>query len=169
MCERHTWPTPTFDDIDWDIFRTAARTYETSDVTLMKLIHDKLPTNHIKAKYSHLISDRCHFCDQSETFHHLCTTSCNPHSLQFREKLRQEIKGHFSKFRASNPFRKLYFRALQTWFHPVDHDTMCSPEAAWHQQTQIGWYPMFRSFLSQEWRNLLHRSSGIHHNVQWLP
>lgn len=168
MCDRHTWTTETFKDVDWDIFRSAARTYKTTEVAFMKLIHDKLPTNHLKAKYSHLISEQCHFCEEPETFHHLCTANCNSRSIDFRAQLLQAIKHHFSKYKVVNPFRKLYLSAIHRCFQPTDSQMDLSKLFVWSSQDKIGWFMMFKGFLSKEWRRLLQRSCSAAHNSQWL-
>ena len=54
---------------------------------LMKLVHDKLPTNHYNSKRSSTHSGQCQFCSEPETFLHMCTSNCNPQSTEFKTKV----------------------------------------------------------------------------------
>ena len=80
---RHGWDEQTRATVDWQAFTQAASTHSAPTKQLLKMVHDKLPTNYYKAKRSPNISAKCHFCSENETFHHLCTTSCNPDPNNF--------------------------------------------------------------------------------------
>lgn len=69
--QRHRWQSGQSQNIDWKVFRQAITTGGFSSVQLLKLVHDKLPTNSELSKANHHQSPQCNHCDQRETFYHL--------------------------------------------------------------------------------------------------
>ena len=49
--QRHGWSESAMHDIDWASFHTAARNYEGNQIQLLKIVHDKLPTNLMRSRY----------------------------------------------------------------------------------------------------------------------
>ena len=45
--KRHGWSSTTTTLIDWELFRKAARNFPSTDIHLLKLVYDKLPTNNL--------------------------------------------------------------------------------------------------------------------------
>jgi hypothetical protein len=86
LMRRHGWSQPTLSDIDWDVFERAASKMNSSQVQLLKLVHDKLPTRYELAKSNPFQSRACRYCAEAETFHHLITCN-NPMSAKFRKDL----------------------------------------------------------------------------------
>ena len=62
MKQRHDWTSDTINAIDWESFDHATRTYAGPQHQLLKLVHDKLPTNLQKSRYTPHVSPICHLC-----------------------------------------------------------------------------------------------------------
>ena len=158
MMRRHKWTDTTYADVDWEAFYAAASRHDSISANLMKLIHDKLPTNKLKSKYSPSVGPTCHFCQQEDTFDHLCTTSCNPRSIAFRNSLKEEIMNYFKKTSTPKIFQERYLAAWTHWINlDATSDTTMNQhnETLSRSQTKIGWQQMFRGFLSKRWRRML--------------
>ena len=152
---RHKWTADTMKKIDWQSFLQAARTYPGSDVHLMKLVHDKLPTNYIKSRYQSWTSARCHFCEHPETFEHLCLSPCNPRSEEFRTNLTNTANHFFLRTNTSKLFAQCFHAAMQAWLHSNDPQytpQWPGPLDLFHAQKTIGWHLMFRGFLTRQWK-----------------
>ena len=83
--QRHGWSASVLNDVDWASFHMAARNYEGNPVQLLKIVHDKLPTNLLRSRYNPSIRPHCHFCCHPETLDHLCISKCNERSIQFSD------------------------------------------------------------------------------------
>jgi hypothetical protein len=168
--QRHHWDHATLMTIDWKIFRKAATSHPATNSQLMKLVHDKLPTNHYKSKRDATVSSKCHYCSEQETFQHLCTSSCNETSIKFREKVRQQVTQYLQKICAPAPFLQTYVKSLE---HSLqcqrsEINSNCCPTQLQTSQDSIGWPLFLRGFLAQEWRK--HMLSLVHgaRLEQWL-
>jgi hypothetical protein len=143
--------------IDWPSFRQAARNYYSTDVHLLKLVHDKLPTNYVKARYQSWTSPTCHFCIHPETFDHLCVGQCNPRSIAFREQLKIKIDDYFETTNTPATFRVSFQAALDIWLgqRNISDQEWIGPQDLFQEQNTIGWKQMFRGFLSNKWKHHL--------------
>lgn len=170
MQKRHAWTSGTYDDIDWESFYDATRNFAGNAIHLMKLVHDKLPTNLAKSRYSNHSSAQCHFCPHPDTFNHLCTSTCNERSLSFRHHLIQEMT-EFLHENTPKAFSVTFLNALHIW---LDSNVRASPHP-WegppglkHKQHTIGWTQMFRGYFTKEWRRYLQRTIKEHQVQKWL-
>ena len=172
--KRHHWNTETTHTIDWDSFQTAARTYPGSRNHLLKLVYDKLPTNLYRSRYDKSKSARCHFCNEFETFEHLCLSQCNPRSNEFRINMMTNINSYFSKTNAPDSFSNTFNNAITVWFQSrslistplATH--MTNPPELWRRQAAIGWSQMTRGFLAKQWKTLYSQSQVNERLDCWL-
>ena len=138
---------------------------------LLKLVHDKLPTNYNKAKYQPWISPVCHFCNQLETFNHLCLSNCNDRSITFRKTFTEKLKHYFRQTNAPTEFQTLFLDAVHKWYNGTEpHHTTNDRDAKTPtslRQSQIGWNQMFKGFFTKAWRERLVKASRTDRLLQW--
>ena len=156
---KHGWSMATKSDVDWTIFCSAARNYTASDVHLLKLVHDKLPTNSHKAKFQPWVTGQCSHCSQRETFDHLmqCT---NPMSHDFRLRVLKAIREFGYRRAVPTEFLNTYLEGIEQWLH--GHTPTMIHHRLDRAQSAIGWRLFIRGYLSMEWKaylELLLRSS----------
>jgi len=96
LTKRHHWDSHIVDTIDWEAFCMAARTYSSTEVHLLKLVHDKLPMRRLVSRHQPWTNDRCHYCSAHDTMDHLQTGICNPVSPKFRRTLLKSIRHYLS-------------------------------------------------------------------------
>ncbi|MFM8622826.1 MAG: hypothetical protein ACKOB3_05560 [Holophagaceae bacterium] len=152
---KHKWNQDTYDDIDWKALKMAARNYFSTEVHLLKIIHNYLPTRAHVAKFQPWIPATCQYCDQKETLHHLQTCQCHPASKAYRETTQQNVKKYFDKFAAPNRFREAFELDLRQCLLIEDDESPQTLRAHRAQKT-IGTHLITRGFISAEWRRLLH-------------
>lgn len=170
MTKRHGWSQDTYDDIDWKAFQTAARNFDGDRIHLMKLVHDKLPTNMTKSRYHPFTAAHCHFCPAPETFNHLCTSTCNIRSLEFRNQILQELNDILSD-KTPRQFAKTFLSALHNWLDGSTHQGTTSwdgPDQLRLQQERIGWQQMFKGYFTKSWSAYLRRTIKAHQVQKWL-
>lgn len=170
LLKRHNWEHDTINDIDWDIFRHANRNYSSTDIHLLKLVHDKLPTNLQKSRYFPWVSSKCHFCEEPETFEHLCTSTCNQRSIEFRNKLLQELNEFFLTTNTPAPFCDAYLDAIRLWLFQNTTRPWAlqrGPKSLFRRQKAIGWSQMSRGFLSKAWRQYLRTTLKMREQEDW--
>ena len=155
---KHHWSQSTLDDINWIAFRSAARTFESTDTHLLKLLHGKLPTRKHKSRFELHVSPKCHYCSDDETFEHLVRCQ-NPISNQFRTNIIRKIRAYCSQHHLPAKFTTVIATAANDWTH--NRDPLLStpvPQSAHgciRSQTQIGWWHFLLGFQSTSWQNLL--------------
>ena len=147
----------------------AARTYQTNEVHLLKPVHDKLPTNHHKSRYKTWITPKCHFCEQPETFEHLCLSKCNERSQLFRQNLKEALQKYFNKTQTPLRFQQTFLNAVQIWYNKNEttQTDWRGPPQLQNNQNEIGWTQMFKGFLSKYWREHLQFTQQKELISQW--
>ena len=164
LAQRHKWDSNVLDSIDWEAFCMAARTYSSTEVHLLKLVHDKLPLRRHVSRHQCWTSDQCHYCSELDTMDHLQTAICNTVSIEFRATIRTSIKKYLSRRQCPPAFITRFLSTVQSWFDPAYPAS--SPTSPLPEQTMIGLRLMTRGFLSLRWRQdlvtSLHHSNGGH-------
>jgi cytochrome c553 len=152
LLTKHHWTSDILGGIDWDSLRSAARNYPSSDVHLLKLVHDKLPTKYHKAKFQPWVTRTCAYCHQVETFDHLMQCS-NTLSATFRQYLDQAINEYGERRSVPQEFTRAYLDGLQQWLQ--GHQPTVAHPRIDQAQSAIGWRLFIRGFLSTEWHTYL--------------
>lgn len=162
LSKRHGWDFDIPNMIDWDAFRVAARNYVSTDVHLLKLVHDLLPTRHHVSKFQPWTDPSCHYCTEHETIDHIQLSQCNSISQQFQHDLTDAVRHYFQRNHAPDAFQQVFFSALLRWFNPVTASDPAVPDEhishLFLSQSTIGWRFMTRGFLSIKWRELYQKS-----------
>ena len=159
--QRYGWSTQQREQVDWTLFQRAASNPPTSPIQLMKLVHDKLPTNSELAKSNPLQSSTCHFCTERETFYHLCKCA-NP----IADKFRQEILTATDTYLVDRNTPELFHIAFQYSLRvsldiPVILDTFsASPNALQCvlKQTSLGRRSLLQGFWTIDWYKLYNQT-----------
>ena len=171
MQQRHGWDSDTITAIDWESFYVAVRAHGGSQIQLMKLVHDKLPTNHNKSRYSPHVKPTCYFCSEQDTFDHLCQTLCNSRSKEFRTNLWNMLYKLFKREGVPVKFANTFQSALALgWGATQDPEQLERPipDALIAAQRTIGWTKILRGFLSKKWIEYLRRTIQEQRVEQWL-
>jgi hypothetical protein len=162
LTRKHRWNDDTYTEIDWLAFRMAARNYQSSEVHLLKLAHDLLPTRAHLAKFQPWTLPNCHYCLQQDTLAHLQRATCNRGSCDFRASLREAVNQYFDRHHTPHRFRTEYHAALNEALRPEGNDESSSPRYQWlssarlrESQSEIGTHLITRGFISKHWRELL--------------
>ncbi len=148
LTKRHHWDSHIVDTIDWEAFCMAARTYSSTEVHLLKLVHDKLPMRRLVSRHQPWTNDRCHYCSAHDTMDHLQTGICNPVSPKFRRTLLKSIRHYLSGRNCPLEFTHRFLDTVTTWLDPPHH----SLHPQHPEQNTIGLRLITRGFLSQQWR-----------------
>jgi len=175
---KHQWGPSTYDDVDWTAFRIAARSYFATEVHLLKLVHDQLPTRGHVSRFQPWIPPRCHFCTEKETFLHLQTCPCHPLSDPFRHKLRTKVDEYLTQFHLPAKFHQDFLFALNISLGAPPPPSLTTRFAK--AQAAVGWYLLPRGFLSTQWRHHLQQTireagwaestadASSDHDTQWF-
>ena len=107
-----------WDDIDWEAFHIAARTYSSTKVHLLKLVHDQLPFRTHTARFQPWTTSHCHYCDHPDTMDHLQCSDCNPTSGPFREQLKSRLTIFMDSRRCSRLISGYTRIFPKYWPHP---------------------------------------------------
>jgi hypothetical protein len=86
LTSKHQWSPNTVDDIDWDAFCMAARTCSSTEVHLLKLVHDKLLLCRNTSLHQKWIPGNCHYYSSHDTLDHLQKGLCNLHLSSSKRK-----------------------------------------------------------------------------------
>lgn len=159
MFYKHGWDKTIWDNVDWPAFHMAARSYKSTEVHLLKLVHDKLPFRTHTARFQPWVPSNCHYCMSPDTMDHLQCSTCNPQSHSFRKEVKAGIAAYMESRKAPRAFTQMFLDALDFWFDsslsvPLAR-SLCFP----HQQ-DIGWRLFSRGFLSLSWRRTLDEMSN---------
>jgi hypothetical protein len=170
LTRKHQWHPSTYRCIDWRAFRMAARTYHSSEVHLLKLVHDQLPTRSHLSKFQPWTVPNCHHCGARDTIDHLQRTTCNPISSRYPEDICNAVTGYFDKHQTPHAFRTTFLYCLRQWLQESE-DAIDTTTDSWHgspilhrHQQAIGWRLMTRGMLSTHWLTLLRQTL---HNDHW--
>jgi hypothetical protein len=171
LATKHHWTDTTRSEVDWVAFRMAARNYHSTDVHLLKLVHDKLPTRAHVARFQPWTNPNCHYCSSADTFDHLMRSDCNSISTIFRDNLLHSVESYFNRNSTPRAFQVAFFGALLGWLHSApDHEFPVSgwsgPSPLFDSQRTIGWRLLLRGFLSVQWRALLLHELD---HAEWTP
>jgi len=159
--KKHQWTRDTIDDIQWNWFRQAVRSYKHSSANhLTKLVYNQLATPDRKTKaggqtWHDPICTHCNL--QPETFDHLL--KCNePDAITFRMKLIPTVTGICSRYGAPAIFQKTLIGTLEDWMsdrtiHNAESDPYLT--VLFTSQDSIGMNNLMRGFLSNEWSHYL--------------
>ena len=153
LARRHQWDPHVIDTIDWEAFCMAARTYSSTEVHLLKLVHDKLPLRRQVSRHQSWTNAQCHYCSSYDTMDHLQTSICNPMSPKFRSMICKSVQHYLSRRQCPQTFSQRFMNTLQSWIdplHPMVNSDQHPPE-----QVTIGLRLITRGFLSQSWRREL--------------
>ena len=160
LAQRYQWSTGTQATVDWEVFQAAARTSQTSQQQLVKLVHGKLPTRAELAKAKPHATSTCHYCTaEDETFKHLLQCD-NPVSSAFRQDIITRIVQYMEGKQTPAEFQSLFLDGQQFWYQeglslcttPPVHSSNTYPKV-YDTQQQIGWQLLLQGFLSTEWRH----------------
>ncbi len=132
----------------------AARTYSSTEVHLLKLVHDKLPMRRHVSRHQVWTSARCHYCSSDDTMDHLQTGICNPVSIKFRTSIHQSVQQYLSRRQCPPSFKTLFLNTLQHCLDP-SHPMSSAVHPATTDQGKIGLRLLTRGFLTRRWRNAL--------------
>jgi hypothetical protein len=117
MVTKHSWTPEVIDLIDWDAFCMAARNYLSTEVHLLKLVHDKLPMQQQVARYQEWTNPTCHYCSAPDTMDHFQLSVCNPASIKFREEIIQSLRTYLQN-RTSEMFTPVFVGMVDQWLQP---------------------------------------------------
>ena len=168
LCSQHGWSDSVCDDVDWDALCMAAQTYESTEVHLLKLIHDKLPLRKQVGRHQTWTQAQCHYCETHDTFDHLQCGQCNPASIRFRDDIRKSVWEYLTHRQCPTTFTRQFMVALEHWLSsalpPPD-----GTSAQWDGQAAVGWRLLTRGFLTRQWHQLLHTSRTSHSDPSCPP
>ena len=153
MTSKHQWSSTTVDDIDWDSFCMAARTYSSTEVHLLKLVHDKLPSRRHTSRHQKWIHASCHYCSSSDTLDHLQTGLCNPASIKYRNEINKSVAKYLSQRQCSPSTSKPVLVTLNTWLENSTSSELTN-DSVHSRQTNIGLQLFTRGFLTRKWREI---------------
>ena len=153
LLEKHQWSNEVYEDIDWKSFHIAARNYVSTDVHLLKLVHNLLPTRSHTARFQPWISPFCHYCDEPETMVHLQCSSCNSVSHQYRTNLIAALQRYFARNHAPTEFGQVFITAIEQWLNGSTPALQQTGRGTYRSQNTIGWDLLTRGFLSIQWRH----------------
>ena len=147
----------------------AARTAHSSEVQLLKLVHNLLPTREHVSKFQPWTVPQCHHCIEIDTLDHLQRSKCNPVSLQYPTDIHEAICTYFDRHNTPASFRTTFLHSLESWLQSSESVDTQSPEwngsvALQRDQQAIGWRLLTREMLSKHWHTLLLQSL---HNDHW--
>ena len=153
---KHSWSSTTLSEVDWASLAMASRNYFSSEVHLLKLIHDCLPTRLHVSRFQSWIPPHCHYCDQPESFSHLLTCPCHPLTASLHAQTRQKLTDYMNRHQTPLRFQEIFL-------HAVHQACSSSPAPALLRhaeisQAHIGWHLILRGFLSIKWRSLLQQT-----------
>jgi hypothetical protein len=167
---RHKWTPLTYKTLAWTAFRMAARTYHSTEVHLLKLLHDILPTRSHTARFQPWTNPSCHHCTERDTIDHLQQSRCNPISSRYSIDVEEALDAYFEKSQAPQKFREIFQYCIRQWI-TQNKEGISMTSAQWHgsanlhtSQSEIGWRLMTRGFLSSQWATFLHQTL---HNDKW--
>ena len=133
MSGKHGWDRSTWANVDWAAFRMAARKYKSTEVHLLKLVHDKLPFRSHTSRFQPWIPAHCHYCDHPDTMDHLQCTTCNPILEKFRHTLRETIQIYLDSRRCPRLFSTLFLQAINYWFYAALPMPLATSDVFAHQ------------------------------------
>ena len=169
LTRKHKWTPSTHHTIDWRAFRMAARNHPSSEVHLLKLVHDQLPTRSHLSKFQLWTAPQCHHCHELDTLDHLQRSSCNPILSGYAKDIHNAVKAYFLKHCTPAAFQATFLLCLTTWIAGKDDVSTESPNwfgsPALHQEQQdIGWWLLCRGMLTYQWQKFLQQTL---HNDKW--
>lgn len=71
LIQKHGCSDEVYQEVDGLSLRVAARNYQSTDVHLLKLVHNLLPTRRHTAQFQPWTSPQCPYGDEAETMEHL--------------------------------------------------------------------------------------------------
>jgi hypothetical protein len=139
----------------------AARTYHSTKVHLLKLVHNILPTrSHTSRFQPSWTNPSCHHCTERDTIDHLQQSTTPFHldmhstSKKLWTHISRKHKPHGSSGRCSSTVSVSGSRSAHLHGSKNLHIS----------QSAIGWRLMTRGFLSLQWMTFLHQTL---HNDKW--
>lgn len=151
---RYQWTSTQLKLIDWAIFRRASSNIHESQIQLLKVIHDKLPTNSELAKSNPLQDDRCHYCEERETFFHLCRCA-NEVADKFRQDLIEAVTEYMDARATPAVFQTQFMLCLrQSLDIPTRELPHTTATGCCDELMSLGPRSILQGFWSQEWQRL---------------
>lgn len=162
--QRHQWTPEIRQSIDWKAFSKAITQTSFSPTHLLKLVHNKLPTNSELAKTNTHHSAQCHYCTERETFLHLCQCN-NPISRDFRAKVVEAVDHYLITRESPDLFRITFIICLEATLNNSTNPIPRLPSDARScllEQQQLGRTSLLSGFITQRWRKLHDRYSTLY-------
>lgn len=157
VARRRGWDTSQSEKVAWTIFQQAVSTFHcTSKVQLVKLIHDKLPTNSELSKSNPLQSASCHNCKSRETFHHLLQCQ-NSSAQRFRHEATKDVTQYMLGKSLPVAFQTELLTCLQHCFQDPTPRTAYPCYSPLHDQFQLGHPAFLTGFYAVSWLQSLSR------------
>jgi hypothetical protein len=159
LVHRYGWTMNQIHHIDWTVFQRASHNSAIDHVQLLKLVHLKLPTNSEMAKANPHHSDKCQYCTERQTFHHLlkCT---NTMSAAFRDQIQEVIEVYLDLQEVPIPLAHGLLYVLRRILGLPQIHTLSkfdqSIATCVQEQLQLG-DQFLQGFLISSWRTTLER------------
>jgi hypothetical protein len=150
LARKHHWDPSVIDTIDWDSFCMAAQTYSSTEVHLLKLVHDKLPLHRQVYRHQAWTSEQCNYCSSQDTMDHLQTSICSPVLAAFRGDICKKVRQYLQKRQSPKEIERRFLLTLQTWFDPVQASIPHNSPP--REQLNIGLRLLTQGFLARHWR-----------------
>jgi hypothetical protein len=157
LTQKHTWEPYIPEVVNWEAMRMAARTYSSTEVHLLKLVHDRLPFRDHVARFQPWIVNTCHYCDHLDTMDHLQRSHCNPASAMFRMSICDKVTEYITTRAYPEVFGEAFIAALIYWLYDTP-PTCILGTAVFDAQQSIGWRLLTRGFVAIEWTTLLQQT-----------
>jgi ribonuclease HI len=157
LIQRHKWTQLQCTSLDWEVFSRAVNNIPSSEVQLLKLVHDKLPTNGELAKSNPHQSPICHYCNSRETFFHLLTCS-NDTSVTFRQHLLDAVQEYMLQHDSPERFQACFLYCFDTSLTDstatLPNTFSAEEKKAITTQLDLGRQAVFQGFWPKSWTSL---------------
>jgi hypothetical protein len=130
-----------------------AHTYSSTEVHLLKLVHDKLPLRRQVSRHQEWMPAACHYCSAPDAMDHLQTGVCNPTSSKFQVEIRASVRKYLTHRQCPKVFITRFMKMIDSWLCPT-LGTQPNDTAA-NSQATIGLRLLTRGFLTCQWRQAL--------------
>jgi hypothetical protein len=164
--EIHQWDLPTYQTVNFTLFRTAVRNSCHLHKFLFKFTHQVLPTQDQKSKWSNS-SDACPTCHETDTQQHFlrCTS---PDLIAWRKTFLRSLRSHLDSAHTKLELMTVLLECTEAWLtgeaiNPADYPRYC--QRAIQAQTRIGWHAFLQGYWTTEWALL--QDAHLKYTRQW--
>lgn len=157
MCERRGWSVQLQHIVDWDAQRTGIHGHYDRRITIVKLIHDLLPTGKIAHRYRPTERHECPLCwaNQEDWIHVLRCP--HPSRQAWRETFLKNLRKHTTDLHTILELQHILLTGLENRLlqrPSVNLETYPDRyQPLWRHQTLLGWGEIFRGFMTLSWRD----------------